>query len=225
MNREAPLPHRDDPEREPLTGNVKVTREDWLRAALDVLIRDGVEKVKVLTLAERLGVSRSSFYWYFDSRKDLLDQLLAHWEGTNTAAMVAQAEAPAATITEAACNVFRCVVNPDLFNVKLDFAIRDWARRDAKVRAVKERSDTARIAALAAMFARFGYGETEALTRARVLYYMQIGYDDADLGETMEERMALLPYYLLTFTGQEPRGEEVAAFRAYAMQHERRQGT
>ena len=222
--RDVPLLHRDDPEREPLTGNIKVTREDWLRAALDVLIRDGVEKVKVLALADRLGVSRSSFYWYFDSRQDLLDQLLAHWEGTNTAAMVAQAEAPAATITEAACNVFRCVVNPALFDVKLDFTIRDWARRDAEVRAVKERSDAARIEALAKMFARFGYAGTEALTRARVLYYMQIGYDDADLGETMEERMALLPYYLLTFTGREPLAAEVEAFRAYAMQHERRAG-
>ena len=225
MNREAPLLHRDDPEREPLTGNVKVTREDWLAAALDVLKHDGVEKVKVLTLAERLGVSRSSFYWYFDSRKDLLGQLLKHWESTNTAAMVAQAEAPAETITEAACNVFRCVVNPGLFDVKLDFTIRDWARRDAKVRAARERSDAARIAALTAMFARFGFGEVEALTRARVLYYMQIGYDDADLGETIDARMALLPHYLKVFTGQEPRPGEVAAFRAYAIEHDRGEAT
>jgi AcrR family transcriptional regulator len=53
-------------------GNVKVTREDWLRVAMDLLVSDGVSEVKVLTIGERLGVSRSSFYWYFKSRKDLL---------------------------------------------------------------------------------------------------------------------------------------------------------
>ncbi|MCB1313688.1 MAG: TetR/AcrR family transcriptional regulator, partial [Sedimentitalea sp.] len=85
-----PLLHRDDPAREPLGGNVKVTREDWLAVALDALVSDGVEQVKVLALAERLDVSRSSFYWYFKSRQDLLDALLRHWQTTNTAAIIAQ---------------------------------------------------------------------------------------------------------------------------------------
>ena len=67
--------HRDEPTAEPLTGNVKGTRADWLNVAMDVLISHGVEQVKVLALAERMGVSRSSFYWYFKSRQDLLDAL------------------------------------------------------------------------------------------------------------------------------------------------------
>ena len=69
--------HRDNPSKQPLTGNVKVTREDWLNIAMDALIRDGVEAVKVKIFAEALGVSRSSFYWYFKSRQELLDALLA----------------------------------------------------------------------------------------------------------------------------------------------------
>ena len=45
------------------------------------------------------------------------------------------------------------------------------------------------LQALHAMFARFGYSEIEAETRARVLYYMQIGYDLAQLNEPMETRI------------------------------------
>ena len=74
-----PILHRDDPAAEPLSGNVKVTKVDWVAMALDVLVSDGVERVKVLALAEQMGVSRSSFYWYFKSRQDLLDTLLLHW--------------------------------------------------------------------------------------------------------------------------------------------------
>jgi len=214
-----PVLHRDDPDREPLGGNVKVTREDWLNVAMDVLVSDGVERVKVLTLATRMGVSRSSFYWYFRSRQELLDALLERWQSTNTAAMVRQSELPADTITGAVCNVQRCVVNTGLFDTALDFAVRDWARRSGKVRRILDQSDARRLEALTAMFARFGYEHVEAVTRARVLYYMQLGYDLAQLGEPAAFRLSLVPHYLYVFTGQKPRDDEVAEFEDYARRH------
>ena len=207
--------HRDDPSKEPLVGNIKVTRDDWLNAAMQTLVSDGVERVKVLSLADRLGVSRSSFYWYFRDRDDLLAGLLDHWQRTNTGALITQAEAPARTITGACCNVFRCFVNPALFDIALEFTIRDWARRDPRVRAALDLSDARRLDALQAMFTRHGYDETDALVRARTLYYMQIGYTDADLREPMEERLRLNPYYINTFTGRAADPEELESFRAY----------
>ena len=210
--------HRDNPEATPLLGNVKVTRADWINTAMEVLIRDGVDRVKILALAEAMGVSRSSFYWYFGSRQDLLDALLEAWEARNTAAMVAQADAPAPTITAAICNVFRCTANPALFDTALDFAIRDWARRDGAVREVLHTSDDTREAALKAMFLRYDYPEAEAITRAKVLYYMQLGYDFAGRPEAPALRLARVPEYLRVFTGREPGADEIAAFMAYARQ-------
>lgn len=211
-----PVLHRDNPDAEPLTGNIKVTRADWLNLAMDVLVSDGVDRVKVLTLATRMGVSRSSFYWYFKSRQELLDALLERWQSHNTAGMVAQARAPAETITQAVCNVQKCVVDPGLFDTALDFAVRDWARRSGKVRRLLDRSDSERLEALTAMFARFGYDAPEAETRARVLYFMQLGYDFADPGEAADLRLARVPHYLFVFTGQHPRAEEIEEFNAYA---------
>ncbi|MEE4189330.1 MAG: TetR/AcrR family transcriptional regulator [Roseobacter sp.] len=204
------------PDNSPLTGNVKVTRADWLNSALAALVRDGVEGVKIQPLGAELGVSRSSFYWYFKSRQDLLDALLDHWQTTNTSALVSMAEAPAATITEAVGNVFRCVINPALFDTRLDFAIRDWARRAPQVHTTLRQSDDRRLAALQDMFTRFDYPPLEAVARARILYYMQIGYDDAQLNEPMEARNRLLPDYLIGFTGRTPSQEEVTALRDYA---------
>lgn len=220
-----PLLHRDDPDKEPLVGNIKVTREDWLNVALDVFVSDGVEQVKVLALSDRLDVSRSSFYWYFKSREDLLDALLKHWQETNTAALIGQAQAPAVTITEAVCNVFRCVVDEQLFNTRLDFAVRDWARRSGTVRRVLDQSDQARLSALEAMFGRFGYEPTEAHTRARILYFMQLGYDAAELNEPLEERLQLVPSYLLGFTGRKPLPREIEEFSAFARAAAGRQKT
>ncbi|UWQ25346.1 TetR/AcrR family transcriptional regulator [Leisingera aquaemixtae] len=214
-----PVLHRDNPEAEPLVGNIKVTRNDWLNVAMDVLISDGVERVKVLALAERMQVSRSSFYWYFKSRQDLLDALLKTWEQTNTAGMVRQAEAPAGTITGAVLNVFHCITNPDLFNTALDFAVRDWSRRSGKVRSLLDRSDRRRVEALTAMFERYGYPQREAVTRAKVLYYMQLGYDMADPNESHADRLEATPEYLKVFTGREPLPEEMKAFTEFTRQH------
>lgn len=197
-------------------GNVKVTRQDWLDAAMDLLVSHGVAEVKVLSIGDRLGVSRSSFYWYFRSRNELLDELLAVWERTNTGSILAQAAAPAVTITAAVCNLFRCWVDPRLFDHRLDFAVREWARRSAAVRGVIDRSDAQRVEAIRAMFERHGFAPAEAEVRARILYYMQIGYYALEVDEPTEERMARGRHYVLGFTGQRPRPGEVEALAAFA---------
>ena len=56
--------------------------------------------------------------------------------------------------------------------------------------------------------------------RARVLYYMQIGYYALDLNEPIETRLNLTPHYLKAFTGLAPSEAEVGtALRAYAARH------
>lgn len=211
-----PLLHRDDPEKDPLVGNIKVTREDWINVATDVMISNGVDEVKVKALGERLGVSRSSFYWYFESRQQLLDTLLEHWQSVNTRAMIEMAAKPAPTITAAVCNVFRCAVNTELFNTRIDLTVRDWARKSGAVRRVMDQSDQMRLDALTDMFARYGYPPLEAETRARILYFMQIGYNAAELSEPIEDRLRRLPAYLLGFTGRKAKPGEIKEFNAYA---------
>ncbi|MDH3909258.1 MAG: TetR/AcrR family transcriptional regulator, partial [Gammaproteobacteria bacterium] len=57
-----------------------LTKDDWLRAAMELLRTRGVGGVRVLTLAQELRVSRGSFYWHFDDRQYLLDSMLDWWE-------------------------------------------------------------------------------------------------------------------------------------------------
>lgn len=198
-----------------LPAHTKVTREDWVAAALEMLVSDGVDSVKVLTLADRLGVSRSSFYWYFKNRVELLDALLAHWQDTNTRGIVAQAGAPSASIVQGVTNVFRCWIDERLFDPRLDFAVRDWARRSDRVREELRRADDLRVAAIADLFRRHGWTETEAFVRARVLYFMQIGYYALDLGETLARRTELAGHYVKAFTGETPRPEDLDPYLAW----------
>ncbi|MEZ5791473.1 MAG: TetR/AcrR family transcriptional regulator [Nitratireductor sp.] len=199
-----------------LPGNVKVTREDWLAAAMETLISEGVEQVKVLTISDRLGVSRSSFYWYFKSRSHLLELLLAHWESTNTGAITKQAQAAARNMAGAVCNVFKCFVDGNVFDPQLDFAVREWSRRDAPVRQAVDRADAARLAAISAMFERHGIAAKEAEIRAATLYFTQIGYFALGVSQTLEERLANMAMYVYCMSGQYPDNDDIEDFRQYS---------
>ena len=214
--RPTPLLHREDPAKDPLVGHVKVTREDWLNVARDVLVSDGVAEVKVLAMSERLGVSRSSFYWYFKNRKHLLEALLEDWERRNTRTIIANTEKPARNITEAACNFFRCFIDPGLFDRGLDFAVREWSRRDDAVRQRIDAADRARLDAITQMFARHGYPPHDADARARIIYFMQLGYHALEVHEPMPLRMSRLEPYLVGFTGTAPDPIAVAEFKTFA---------
>ncbi|QBY00893.1 TetR/AcrR family transcriptional regulator [Rhodophyticola sp. CCM32] len=194
-------------------GPGRTTREDWMQIALDTLISDGVEAVKVLALAEKLKCARSSFYWYFKNRSDLLDSLLDHWQSTNTDALVRAANQPADSINFALGHLFSCWVNDGKFDTRLDFAVRDWARRSGTVRRAVDISDASRIAAVANMFERFEYPRNEADVRARIVYFTQIGYDALDQREKIEDRAARSRDYLFCMTGQEPSEAEICALK------------
>jgi len=58
----------------------KLTAEDWLDVALQVVAEDGVTALAVEPLSKRLGISKGSFYWHFKNRRALLLDLLEFWE-------------------------------------------------------------------------------------------------------------------------------------------------
>jgi AcrR family transcriptional regulator len=211
--RTGPVLHRDDPDKEPLIGHVKVTRDDWLNVARDILVSDGVAEVKVLAIGDRLGVSRSSFYWYFKSRKHLLEALLDDWEDRNTVTIERYCAKSTDTITGGVLNFFLCFLDTSLFDRGLDFAVREWSRRDGSVRQRIDTADQKRLDAVTAMFARHGYAAGDADVRARILYYMQLGYHALDVREPMDVRFGRLDGYIKGFTGQDADPDETEAFR------------
>lgn len=220
--RDNPILDRNNPDIEPLSGHTKVTRNDWLNIARDILVNDGVAEVKILKMAETLGVSRSSFYWYFGSRKDLLHALLDEWSQRNTARIITHCEAKAANITHALCNFFQCFVNPAIFDTRLDFAVREWARRDRSLRARIDDADDARISGVVAMFMRHGYDAAEADARGRILYFMQLGYHALKVAEPMQVRMSRMVPYMHAFTGRTPDEAAIAAFYEYIEENDLR---
>lgn len=190
------------------------SEEIWLAAAYDVLTESGVEAVKVMPLAKSLGLTRTGFYWHFKDRDALLEAMIQRWEDKNTGNLIAQTEAYAESISEAMFNLFDCWLDDALFDARLDLAIRNWARNDAKLQGRLDKADTKRSDAIAAMFRRFGFSDVQAHVRSMTVIYTQIGYISMRITESWPERIARMPDYIEFFTGDRPNVSEVKRFNA-----------
>ena len=67
-----------------------LTAADWIAAACRATEEGGVGAVAVEPLAQRLGVTKGSFYWHFPNRDALLQAVLARWEEEGTEAVIAE---------------------------------------------------------------------------------------------------------------------------------------
>ncbi|MEM6375523.1 MAG: TetR/AcrR family transcriptional regulator [Pseudomonadota bacterium] len=193
----------------------RLGRSDWIMVALSHLIDCGIDAVQITVLARRLGVTRGSFYWHFDSREALLDALIAHWKRQNTNIMV-DTVATATTLDEGILALFSVWLDHTRFDPELDQAVRDWSRRDDSLAAIVKAEDAARVRAIATFFERFDYAPAEAFIRARVIYFTQMSYFSLEIAkeETMEQRMTYLDAYFRSFTGRDLQPGTAERFRS-----------
>ncbi|MBM2769309.1 TetR/AcrR family transcriptional regulator [Burkholderia anthina] len=194
--------------------NLRGSADTWLDAATESLLESGIESVRILPLAKKLNLSRTSFYWFFKDREELLATLLARWKGKNTANWVARTEAYADSISEAVLNVFDCWFDDTIFDNRYEAAIRSWGQQAPEIATELADADTKRIAALTAMFERFDYAPVVAQVRARTMYLTQLGYVSMKTTEPMNERMARIATYAEVFTGKLPTEREMQRFFA-----------
>lgn len=190
------------------------SQEGWLEAAYEALLDSGVEAVKIQPLAKKLKLSRTSFYWFFQDREQLLAALIARWRDKNTGNLVRQSEAYAETIAEAMLNVTDCWLDKSLFDSQFEFAIRSWAIQSPEILAEVNAADQARLDALTKMFIRFAFSDVNADVRARTIYLVQIGYISMQSREDLATRMGRIPHYVEIYTGSAPDDRELSRFHA-----------
>jgi AcrR family transcriptional regulator len=173
---------------------------DWLRVARDELIRNGFLAVKVDRLARRLRVTRGSFYWHFKNRGDLLEELLKIWASTNTAPFQRVLELPADGKGKYKAIVDLWLAETE-YDPNFDTAMREWARVSRHVAHVVRKADEDRIAVFESIFRELGYRGDDALVRARIAYFHQVGYYALGIIESSKRRRKLEPYYTRALLG------------------------
>lgn len=150
----------------------RLSRSDWIAAAVAALTECGIDRVRVEALASQLKVSKGSFYWHFKDRKDLLDSILANWQETSTFAIQSRLAEEDLSLSQ---RLFRYIELPLRSRsatraADLELAIQGWARRSKEVAEAVAAVDQARTDGFVSLFVELGLSKSEASSRAHRAY-------------------------------------------------------
>lgn len=139
-------------------------RNDWIQAAITLLAEDNVEALRVDTLADKLGVTKGSFYWHFKGRDDLLLAVVEAWRLTMTSETRALIVDTSGTPWERLERLLRIAISgrQDVPGGPFEMTLRDWARRDSKVANVVRQVDNDRIDFLRQLYRDAGLSDADA---------------------------------------------------------------
>ncbi len=155
---------------------VQLDRSAWVRAAIEVLAKEGIAGVRVEVIAKHCKVTKGSFYWHFKDRHDLLEAMLQYWKEGRIRDIVKQTQAEAGKERERifhVIDVYSAARNRKGMHIEL--AIRDWARRDPAVEAVVEEVEKIRLERAGSLFLACGVPPSEAASRSLLLYSYVFG--------------------------------------------------
>ncbi len=173
-----PAPH-PSPTPAPQRANAaRLNRDDWLDAAFEAAVEHGFDGVRVLVLADTLGVTRGSFYWHFKDHAELIAALLQRWRAAEAASnqrLQQPASADPVQDLEQLLDAALAHGGTDLSNMRFELALRGLGRRDPAVAAMLLEVDQARMALFAGKFARITPDAKTAIDLAALFYLAIVG--------------------------------------------------
>ncbi len=155
------------------TPKAQLGPEDWARAALAAIQRDGVQAVAVEPLAKILGVTKGSFYWHFTHRDALLAAALRLWEQEQSDDIVTRFQAIADPRRRLRIMMFAAFEDQE--NGLLHAALAS-SSEDERVQPTLRRVTETRMRFGIESFRSLGLGDEEALRRALFTYSAYAGY-------------------------------------------------
>ncbi|HEV3378688.1 MAG TPA: helix-turn-helix domain-containing protein [Thermoleophilaceae bacterium] len=145
----------------------------WIEEGLRALTAGGPEAVRIEPLARALGVTKGGFYGYFVDRRALLGEMLDTWERTSVDDVIERVERGGGDAKARLRRLSRLAGSSDEV-LRIDIAVRDWARRDASVAKRLRRVDNRRMEYMRSLFAAFCPDEDEVEARCLVFYSLWI---------------------------------------------------
>lgn len=155
---------------------IQLDRSAWVAAATDVLAEDGIAGLRVEVLAKRLKVTKGSFYWHFQDRRDLLMAVLEVWREGRIRDIIKQTRAQPGHELEQIYHVIDVYsTSRSRRGAMIELAVRDWARRDVDAAAIVAVVDDMRLRCTRELFLACGVSMEEASSRSMLLYAYVFG--------------------------------------------------
>lgn len=151
--------------------------DQWLDAAHAAVVAGGFGNVRVLPLAQALGITRGSFYWHFADHAELVAALIERWHRreieADRALEAASSDDPLADLL-AVLDAALARGGSDLADLRFELALRSHGRQDPAVAEMLAEVDALRLGLIAAKYRRILGGEADAAEDLAALLYVAV---------------------------------------------------
>lgn len=158
-----------------IMAKARTPRGAWVEAGLEALAAGGPESVRIEALAARLGVSKGGFYWHFDDRGQLLEEMLDSWEQRVVVDVIAEVDHEEGEPRAKLRRLFELASAESAALLPVELALRDWARRDREVAARVRRVDNRRMEYMRSLFRPICADADDAEARSMLAFSLFIG--------------------------------------------------
>jgi AcrR family transcriptional regulator len=153
----------------------RTPRNRWIEEGLHALGRGGPEAVRIESLAQALGVSKGGFYWHFGDRPSLLKEMLDAWERTWVDEVIETVEAKDGDARSRLRRLFALATVSGSELLKVELAIRNWARRDEAVAERLRQVDNRRMNYMRSLFGAICEDDDDVEARCLLAFSLFIG--------------------------------------------------
>jgi AcrR family transcriptional regulator len=154
----------------------RTPRTSWIEEGLRALGVGGLDAVRIEALAQALGVTKGGFYWHFEDRRALLEEMLDTWERVVIDEAIEGVEAGGGDARAKLQRLFALASSREARALgSIDLAIREWARRDKSVARRLRRVDNRRMEYMRSLFAAFCSDEDEVEVRSLLALSVLVG--------------------------------------------------
>src|SRR5215211_887081 len=146
----------------------------WIDEGLRALADGGPDAVRIEPLARALGVTKGGFYWHFEDRRALLEAMLDEWERIGVDQVIQRIEDEGGDARDKLRELF-ALGSSAREVLRVDLAVRDWARRDPTVAKRVRSVDNRRMDYMRSLFGDFCADEDEVEARCMLAFSLWIG--------------------------------------------------
>jgi len=147
----------------------------WVEEGLRALAVGGPDAVRIEPLAHTLGVTKGGFYGYFRDRRALLEEMLDTWERRVIDEVIEHIDGEGGDARARLRRLFALASSSASELLRVELAIRDWARRDKAVAKRLKRIDNRRMEFMRPLFADFCRDADDVEARCLLAFSLFIG--------------------------------------------------
>ena len=153
----------------------RTPRNRWIEEGLRALAAGGPDAVRIESLARALGVSKGGFYWHFNDRRALLEEMLDAWEHTWVDEVIEAVEDEDGDARSRLRRLFALAAASGGELLKIELAIRDWARREEAVAKRLRQVDNRRMDYMRSLFGAICEDDDDVEARCLLAFSLFIG--------------------------------------------------